>query len=183
MLAPVARVLTSTRMPSTLTSLVFPGKQLVIALMMIPTLSLAETAGFVSLIESEPISQIWLNPGFYSYHVQRARGLNDNNVGFGAEYRYSTTSSVSLGVYRNSDDLTSRYIGWYWQPLAVGPVRCGAVIGAIDGYHTWNGNWFIAAIPVASVELRNIGMNLLLIPTYQDKLYGSITIQVKIGIF
>ncbi len=153
------------------------------ALMTIPMTSVAETKGFLSFIDSKQINEIWINPGFYSYHVQRSKGLNDNNIGLGGEYRYSTISSFSIGVYDNSDSLTSHYVGWYWQPLAVGSVRCGAVVGVIDGYHTWNGNWFVAAIPAASIEYKNFGVNLLLIPSYQDKLYGSITFQLKIRVF
>jgi hypothetical protein len=158
-------------------------KLILVTLLTIPVISAAEPAGFVSFVESKLITEIWLNPGFYSYHFQRSKGLNDNNIGLGGEYRYSTTSSISLGVYENSDNLTSHYIGWYWQPLAVGSVRIGAVVGLIDGYHTWSGDWFIAAIPAASFEYKNIGANLLLIPGFQDKLYGSITLQLKIRVY
>jgi len=159
------------------------SKLILVSLITMPAVTAAEPAGFVSFVESRPISEIWLNPGFYSYHFQRSKGLNDNNIGLGGEYRYSTTGSISLGVYQNSDRLTSRYVGWYWQPLAVGSVRVGAVVGLIDGYHTWSGDWFIAAIPAASIEYKNIGANLLLIPSYQNKIYGSVTFQLRIRVF
>ena len=154
-----------------------------LALVSIPAISFAENRGFFAFVEGKPISELWLNPGFYSLHFQRDRGLNDNNIGLGGEYRYSTTNSVALGVYKNSDSMTSRYVGWYWQPLAMGSARAGAVIGLIDGYHTWNGDWFVAAIPAASIEYKNIGASMLLIPSIRNKIFGSITLQLRIKVF
>jgi hypothetical protein len=157
---------------------------LVIGLALIPALSAAETKGFISIAESKPVSELWLNPGFYSYHFQKDKGLNNNNFGLGGEYRYSTVSSVTLGVFDNSDRQTSRYIGWYWQPLESGPVRFGAVVGAIDGYpNMLNGGWFIAVIPAASIEYKNIGANLMFVPSYKDRLYGAISLQLKFRVF
>ena len=148
-----------------------------------PSISFAENHGYFALVAGKPISELWLNPGFYSFHFQRDRGLNDNNIGFGVEYRYSTTNSIALGVYKNSDSMTSRYLGWYWQPLAIGTARAGAVIGLIDGYHTWNGDWFVAAIPAVSIEYENIGASMLLIPSIRNKIFGSITLQLRIKVF
>jgi hypothetical protein len=125
-----------------------------------------------------------LNPGSYSYHFQKDKGLNNNNSGLGGEYRYSTVSSVTLGVLDNSDRQTSRYAGWYWQPLELGPVRLGAVVGGMDGYPKMrNGGWFVVAIPTASLEYKYIGANLMFIPGYKDRLYGAISLQLKIKVF
>lgn len=157
---------------------------IVIGLALIPALSAAETRGFISIAESKPVSELWLNPGFYSYHFQKDKGLNNNNLGLGGEYRYSTVSSVTLGIFDNSDRQTSRYIGWYWQPLESGPVRFGAVVGAIDGYpHMLDGGWFIAVIPTASIQYKSIGANLMFVPSYKDRLYGAISLQLKFRVF
>ena len=157
---------------------------LVIGLALIPAISAAETSGFISIAASKPVSELWLNPGFYSYHFQKDKGLNNNNFGLGGEYRYSTVSSVTLGIFDNSDRQTSRYIGWYWQPLELGPVRFGAVVGAIDGYpHMLDGGWFIAVIPAASFEYKNVGANLMFVPSYKDRLYGAISLQLKFRVF
>ena len=94
----------------------------------------AEASDFISIAESRPANELWLNPGFYSYHFQKDKGFNNSNFGLGGEYRFTTTSAAMLGIFDNSDRQTSRYIGWLWQPLASGPVRIGAVAGAIDGY-------------------------------------------------
>lgn len=155
-----------------------------IGLTLIPAISAAETLGFFTIVESKPISELWLNPGLYSYHFQKDQGLKNSNFGLGGEYRYSTVSSVTFGVFDNSDRQTSRYAGWYWQPLGLGPVRLGAVVGAIDGYPKMlNGGWFVAVIPTVSIEYKNIGANLLLIPGYKDRLYGAISLQLKLRVF
>ncbi|MEG1054608.1 MAG: hypothetical protein RSF79_21520, partial [Janthinobacterium sp.] len=43
-------------------------------------------ADVVSMIDKQPLSETWLNAGFYSYHFQRDKNLNDSNPGLGAEY-------------------------------------------------------------------------------------------------
>jgi len=150
----------------------------------IPAISAAGTPGFFSIIESKPVSELWLNPGFYSYHFQKDKGLNNSNFGLGGEYRYSTVSSLTLGVFENSDRQTSHYAGWYWQPVGVGPVRVGAVIGVLDGYpNMLNGGWFLACIPAASIEYKNFGANLLFMPSYKDMLYGAISLQLKLRVY
>ena len=144
----------------------------------------AEASDFISIAESRPANELWLNPGFYSYHFQKDKGFNNSNFGLGGEYRFTTTSAAMLGIFDNSDRQTSRYIGWLWQPLASGPVRIGAVAGAIDGYpHMRNGGWFAAVIPTASFEYGNIGANLLFVPSYKDRLHGAISLQVKFRVF
>lgn len=144
----------------------------------------ASDAEIFSIIETKPISELWLNPGFYSYHFQRDKGLNNRDFGLGGEYRYSTVSSITLGLFDNSDRQTSHYAGWYWQPVGLGPVRFGAVFGAVDGYPKMlNGGWFPAAIPTASIEYKNLGVNLLIVPSYQNRLYGALSLQFKLRVF
>lgn len=144
----------------------------------------AANAAIFSVPESKPVSELWLNPGFYSYHFDRDKDLNGNNFGLGAEYRYSTVSSLTLGFFDNSNRKTSHYAGWYWQPLALGPVRLGAVFGAINGYPDMlNGGWFAAAIPAASFEYGRVGANLLFVPSYQNRLYGALSLQLKLRVF
>ncbi|MDD2775572.1 MAG: hypothetical protein PHU06_06425 [Gallionella sp.] len=133
------------------------------------------------MIEPKPVSEFWLNPGFYSYHFQQNKRLNNENFGLGGEYRYSTVSSFTLGAFRNSDKLNSRYLGWYWQPIEVGVLRLGAGIGLMDNYtHMRNGNLFLAVIPTISFEYQNMGANIIVIPSYKDRIYGSISLQLKL---
>jgi hypothetical protein len=144
----------------------------------------AEEGHFFNWIESKPLSEVWLNPGFYSYHYQRDKGLNDSNPGFGAEYRYSTVASLTAGRFYNSDRQYSNYAGVYYQPIAVGPLRLGAVFGGFNGYPKMrDGGWFLAAIPVVSFDYKSVGLNIGIIPTYKDRLYGAISIQPKVKVF
>ena len=162
----------------------FRKSLLVIGLLLSPAVSAAETPGYISIAKAEPISELWLNPGFYSYHFQKEKGFNNSNLGLGGEYRYTTTSSVMAGIFDNSDRQTSRYAGWCWQPIELGPSRFGAVIGSIDGYpHMLNGSWFLAVVPTASFEYKNIGANLLIVPGYKDRVHGAISLQLKFRVF
>jgi hypothetical protein len=93
-------------------------------------------------------------------------------------------SSVTAGVIDNSDRRTSHYAGWYWQPVSLGPVRLGGVVGVIDGYPKFHdGGWFPAVLPAASVEYKRVGLNVLVIPTYKDRVHGAISFQLKLKVF
>lgn len=174
----------TTRRLAILTRHTFRKSLLVIGLAISAVASATEAPGYISIAEPKQINELWLNPGFYSYHFQKDKGFNNSNFGLGGEYRYTTTSSVMLGVFDNSDRQISRYAGWCWQPIVSGPVRFGAVVGAIDGYpNMLNGGWFIAVIPTASIEYKNIGTNLMFVPSYKDRLYGAISLQLKLRVF
>ena len=143
-------------------------------------LSMPALADTFSVIENQPLSELWVNPGFYSYHFQRDKGFDDTNPGFGAEYRFSTVASVTAGRFHNSDRQMSNYAGVYYQPWAIGPVRLGAVIGGFDGYPKMrDGGWFLAAIPVISVEYQRVGVNFAIVPTYKERLHGALSAQLK----
>lgn len=130
------------------------------------------------------ISELWLNPGFYAYHFQKDRHLNNDAAGLGAEYRFSTESAVTAGIYHNSNWHTSHYLGYYWRPLALGPARLGAIMGALDGYPgARNGNWFPAVLPTAAMEYGRIGLNIFYIPSYRNRINGSITFQLNLRVY
>lgn len=136
------------------------------------------------LLESKPLSESWLNAGFYSYHFQRDKGFTDGNPGLGVEYRFSTVSALTAGRFFNSDRQYSNYAGIYYQPIAIGSVRLGAVVGGFNGYPRMReGGWFLAAIPVASLEYQRFGVNLALVPSYRDRLHGALSIQLKLKVF
>jgi len=143
----------------------------------------AESFGPFRVVESGSASDLWVNAGFYSYHFQEDKGLNNSNPGWGVEYRHSNTGSAMAGVFFNSERKTSHYAGWYWQPLALGQVKFGAVLGVLDGYPRMrNGSWFLAIIPAASIEYERIGINVVLVPTYKDRLYGALSFQLKLKV-
>lgn len=133
---------------------------------------------------SVPIRELWVNPGFYAYHFQRDRHLNNRASGLGAEYRFSRSGAIAVGVYHNSNWSFSHYLGYFWRPLAIGPARFGLIAGAVNGYPgTRKGGWFPAVLPTVSVEYRRVGLNMFYIPSYKDSVNGSITLQIKLRIF
>lgn len=144
----------------------------------------AEADRSFAIIDSQPLGEVWLNAGFYSYHFRRDKGLNDGNPGIGVDYRFSNVAAVTAGRFYNSDRKYSNYAGFYYQPIAVGNVRLGAVVGGFNGYpRMHNGGWFLAAIPVASFEYQRFGVNVAVVPSYKDRLYGAISLQFKFKIF
>ena len=138
----------------------------------------------MDIIESKPLEEVWIDSGFLSYHWDRDEGLNGNNYGLGAEYRFSTVSSVTVGRFYNSNREYSDYAGVYYQPIELGPFRLGAVAGGFNGYPNMkNGGWFAAAVPMASAEWNRFGINLAFVPTLKNRLYGAISLQIKVKVW
>jgi hypothetical protein len=156
----------------------------ILAIAALPLAASAADGNPFEVIENKPLNELWISPGFYSYHFDRNRNLNDSNPGIGAEYRFSTVASATAGRFYNSDRKYSNFAGVYYQPIALGPLRLGAVVGGFDGYPKMrNGGWFLAAIPVISVEYQRVGVNFAVIPKYKDRLYGALSIQLKLKVF
>lgn len=134
--------------------------------------------------EHGQLGQLWIDSGFATYHFQRDLDLNGRNTGIGLEYRLSEAASATAGRFYNSDRRYSNYAGLYYQPWRWGPVRFGAVAGGFNGYPKMRGGgWFLAAIPAASFEYQRVGVNVAVVPTYQDRLHGGISVQLKFKLF
>lgn len=145
--------------------------------------SWAASYGPVDVIDPVEKSELWLNPGLYSYHFDQNKNFNSVNYGVGAEYRFSSVASVTVGNYRNSYYHASTYIGAYWQPIAVGPVNIGVVAGVFNGYaNTNNGGWFPAVLPAFTIEGDLLGVNLIYIPTIPNRVSGSLSLQLKLKV-
>jgi len=129
--------------------------------------------------------QVWLSPGIYSAHFDQSKGLRNGNPGLSAEVAWAEDHSVVAGTYINSNSARTRYAAYGWRPLhwELGGWRMGAgvALGAFDGYPRYrNGGWFIAPLPLLSVEGERLGVNLSLIPTIRDRLDGAVAFQFKI---
>jgi hypothetical protein len=139
--------------------------------------------GIPGLAMAEPdfdVGKVWFNAGFYSYHYDRNKGLEDKNPGLGVEWPINETYSLTAGLFRNSDRERSRYIGLYVMPFEFHGVKLGAVVGGFDGYPNYrNGNWFPSLIPTAAIEGKHWGLNVAVIPTIKNRLYGALTLQLK----
>lgn len=125
-------------------------------------------------------SRLWVNAGFYSAHFDTQKGLRNANPGIGVEYRIDPTWSVTAGRFRNSNNADSSYLGAYYQPWTFAGVKLGAVVGAFNGYpNAYNGGWFPALIPTATLESSHWGLNVALVPPLKDRLYGAVSFQLK----
>jgi hypothetical protein len=129
-------------------------------------------------------NKIWINPGLITYHFDQNKNLNALNYGIGIEYQFSNVSSITAGTFRNSNYETSNYIGMYWQPFLLGPIKLGIVAGGFNGYSSNNnGGWFPAILPALTLENNWIGLNLLIIPTIPNHVAGSFSFQMKFKVF
>lgn len=125
-------------------------------------------------------SRLWINAGFYSAHFDTNKGLRNANPGIGFEYRIDDTWSATAGRFRNSNDVNSNYVGAYYQPWTWAGVKLGVVAGAFNGYpNAYQGGWFPALIPTASLEGQHWGLNVALVPPLKDRLYGAVSFQLK----
>jgi hypothetical protein len=135
-------------------------------------------------VDATPKSELWIDSGFATWHFDRDKNLNGGNRGLGLEYRFSGTMAASAGRFVNSDRAYSNYAGVIWQPYALGPVRLGAAIAAFDGYPKMRGGgWFPAVVPTFTAEYERVGVNVGVIPSYKDRLYGGVSVQLKLKLF
>ena len=125
-------------------------------------------------------SRLWVNAGFYSAHFDTDQGLRNANPGIGFEYRIDDTWSATAGRFLNSNNAHSNYVGAYFQPWSWAGVKLGVVAGAFNGYpNAYQGGWFPALIPIASLEGQHWGLNVALVPPLKDRLYGAVSFQLK----
>lgn len=132
--------------------------------------------------------QVWINPGIYSHHFNTNKGLRNNNVGFGAEVMLTNEHLLMGGSFINSNRARTHFAGYEWRPLhwrySGVDVGAGILLGAFDGYPNYrDGAWFVAPLPMLSIEGRRLGVNLGLIPTIKDRFDGALAIQVKLRVW
>ncbi len=124
--------------------------------------------------------QLWVNLGGFSRHFSSNNGYNENNLGLGLEYRTSPEVAYMAGAYYNSVRKTTSYAAVNWQPWQLGPVKLGAALGVMNGYPSLaNGGSFFAALPLATVEGRHVGINLGIVPS-MGKVDGAVILQFKL---
>ena len=141
----------------------------------------AGVAGLMSPAHAQfDAKRLWVNAGFYSAHFDTDQGLRNANPGLGFEYRINDTWSATAGRFINSNNANSSYVGAYYQPWSFAGVKLGVVAGAFNGYpKAFNGGWFPAVLPVATLESGNFGLNVALVPPMKDRLYGAVSFQLK----
>ncbi len=131
--------------------------------------------------------QVWLNLGIYSHHFDTSKGLRNGNVGFGAEVALAKDHGLMGGTFINSNRRRTRYASYLWHPLhwevAGLDVGAGVLVGAFDGYPYRDGAWFIAPLPVLSIQGKRLGANISLIPTVANRFDGAAAIQLKLRVW
>jgi len=132
--------------------------------------------------------QVWINPGIYSYHLDRDTDYREDNVGFGVEVLITDDHMIMGGSFINSNGERSRYGLYTWRPLhwEVSTVRfsAGISLAALDGYTAYhNGDWFVAPVPLLAIEWKRLGVNFTFVPKVHESLDTAIGIQVKLRVW
>jgi hypothetical protein len=140
----------------------------------------AATASFAVLSsayaeDTRLIQQVWLNPGFFSWHFDRSLDLREDNWGIGVEVAFAPDHAAMVGNFINSDGDRSRYGAYLWRPLHWRPygidVHAGIAVGAFDGYQRVNsGGWF-GACPCLPSRAAT-GGSIFRQPTIEDRVNG-----------
>ena len=135
----------------------------------------------------ESFPQVWLNPGIYSQHFDSSKGLRNNNIGLGAEVRLASDHALMAGTFINSNRQRSHYATYQWRPLHWRwglDLGAGIAVGGFDGYPNYrNGGWFVAPLPMLTVEGKMFGANISVIPTVKNRFDGALAIQVKMRVW
>jgi hypothetical protein len=149
-------------------------------------------AAFVCLLALCPCAalagapvQVWLDPGFFSYHFKDADYQQDN-YGFGVGVFVAPEHGFQAGTFINSNDERSHYAAYHWRPWGWNPagvsVRAGLAFGVMDGYsNTNNGHWFPVVLPVLSAEYGHLGANLLFAPHPHNG--SAIALQLRLRVW
>ena len=137
--------------------------------------------------DAESSRQVWLNPGFFSWHFDSNKDFRSDNWGVGAEVVFTPDHTVMAGNFINSDGERSNYASYQWRPLHWRPsdidVSAGIGLGVVDGYPYHNGGWFAALFPLLAVEGKRIGANFTIVPTIKDKVNGAVVLQIKFRVW
>jgi len=118
----------------------------------------------------------WITFGGVSDHFCHGCGLNNVNPGLGIEYDRTDHTKIIAGSYLNSYNRTTVYAGAAYQPIQYGPARFGIVGGVATNYGL---KVPVIAAPVVSVEYRDVGVNILAVPSIGNY-SGLVTINFKI---
>ena len=117
----------------------------------------------------------WMVLSGMSTHFERSDEFRRWNPGLGWERPTADWDGAWMaGFYRNSYDRDTVYAGARWTPWSWGAVRLGAFAGAVSGYWTP-----VAILPMASIEGRRFGFNLVAAPTVREYA-GYVGAQFKI---
>lgn len=140
----------------------------------------------------EPVpykSRLWVESGFWSHHTtpRKVGKYREQNYGIGLEWQFAPRWQLNAGHYRNSVNRPSNYLQVGWTPLNWAPTEnltftAGASVGVVNGYPKIHAGYFPTLIPMASVEYRRVGVNLVYIPSVA-RIHGAYAMQLKLRAF
>ena len=124
---------------------------------------------------------LWLTTGFFSQHFTSNNTFNQKNTGVGAELQLTQHNTLTSGWYYNSIRQNSFYAAdeLRWQ-IKDYPIKVGAGIGIVSGYHT-SFPIIPMALPMVSFEanrekhphLSRLGADFVVIPPIGNKETGT----------
>jgi hypothetical protein len=139
-----------------------------------------------SAASEEYPTQVWLNPGFLSYHADRSANFREDNLGYGAEVLLAPDYGFFAGNFINSQRSRSTYAMAQWRPLHWKPygvdASAGLIAGLMNGYPTYHDRgWFFGALPMLFFEGERFGANLTIVPSVNaDKRLVAIQLKFRV---
>ena len=125
------------------------------------------------------MAETWITASVLSIHYGTDKKYESQNWGVGIEQDLSANWRAIAGHYRNSNRRDSLYFGASWTAARWGNFSSGIAMMLVGGYETTKRPELIkAAIPFFSYEKEGWGINVPIIPKYQDN-PGVIALQVK----
>jgi hypothetical protein len=115
----------------------------------------------VAVHEARADGAILVSPGGFSYHQDRAAGYNERNHGLSITYKRDAELAFSAGFYGNSIHRRAYFAAARFTPFAIGPLRAGAVVGAVTGYAANSGGPVPVLLPALVAEAGPIDVTVI----------------------
>jgi hypothetical protein len=114
-----------------------------------------------------------------SHHWRHDDNDNDINMGLGLEYRFRPDLGVVGGFFHNSNGNIAEYLLLRYQPLHLGPVHVGGLVGTVNHYDVDDGNFIPAVLAAVSVDLgRHAEVSVVTLPSIGHRVDGFISVQL-----
>ena len=103
----------------------------------------------------------WLSTTFTSYHVDRSKNYNERNYGLSYQRHLEREHIIQGGFYDNSNNKTTVYMAYIYQPIQTAHWRFGGMAGLGSGYESHK----ILGSLVASYEQGRYGVDFYALPS------------------
>ena len=98
----------------------------------------------------------------------------------------SPNHAAIIGTVKNSESHQSTFVGYEYRPFHWQPggfdVGAGVAVALINGYPSKsNGGFFVAPLPMVSIEGKQFGANVILIPNIKHG--AALALQLKLKVW